>query len=459
MKDEKNKGWLKILFDFFRSLKLTIFLLILLAIVSIIGTIITQNATREDYIERYGVELYKVLDFFGIFDMYHSWWFSTILLLLVINLITCSINRFPATWRQIFKRSDSRIFEIKKLKTFPFFEEIPISTPSEDIKESILSLLKKRVSNPEVIDNTDSAISLFSEKGRFSRLGVYITHLSIIIILIGGLLGSIYGFKGFVNILEGDTVNHIYLRMRDGEIPKDIGFSIRCDDFQITYYDIPGKERYVKDYTSLLTIIEDGKEVLKKSIEVNHPLHYKGLTFYQASYGTINDITLGLKWKDNGNKGKDFLKVREGEMIQIEKSNAFIRVLKYAPQIHNFGEGVQIALFRPHQEPKVFWVLKNFPDFDKRRGDDFFLTLEEVSSREYTGLQVTKDPGVWIVWIGCALLVVGLFISFFFSHQRVWIVIPKRKGSIIVSGSTNKNRFGFEKMFEELVKNIKSLIK
>lgn len=458
MKVEKKKGWLKTFFNFFRSLKLTIFLLILLAIVSIIGTIITQNATQQEYIERYGIELYKVLNFFGIFDMYHSWWFSAILLILVINLITCSLSRFPAAWRQIFKKTDLKTPEETSIRSMPFLEEIPIKIPSENMIDNIISSLKERMGKPNII-NTDTEVTFYSEKGRFSRLGVYITHLSIIIILIGGLLGSIYGFKGFVNILEGDTVDHIYLRMKDGEVPMDIGFSIRCDDFQITYYDIPGKERYVKDYTSLLTIIENGKEVLKKTIEVNHPLQYKGLTFYQASYGTLNDITLGIKWMENSNEGKTFIKVREGETVQIDKSNAFIRILKYAPQIHNFGEGVQVALLKPNQEPRVFWLLKNFPEFDKKRGDDFFLTLEDVSSREYTGLQVTKDPGVWIVWIGCGLLVIGLFISFFLSHKRVWIIIPKKKGKIIVAGSSNKNKFGFEKTFEALVNHIKSFVK
>jgi len=92
---EKEKGVLLILLDLFRSLKLTISLLILLAMLSIVGTVITQNAPDPDYIQRYGMGLYEVLNFFGLFDMYHSWWFSGILLLLVINLVTCSIYRLP----------------------------------------------------------------------------------------------------------------------------------------------------------------------------------------------------------------------------------------------------------------------------------------------------------------------------------------------------------------------------
>ena len=114
-------------------------------------------------------------------------------------------------------------------------------------------------------------------------------------------------------------------------------------------------------------------------------------------------------------------------------------------------------LFKPNQEPQPFWLLKNFPKFDEKRGDEFILTFEGMTSKEYTGLQVTKDPGVWIVWIGCGLMIFGLIVSFFFSHQRVWVRIPKGPvGEIVLAGSTNKNRVGFEKTFGEMVEGIRS---
>ena len=91
---EKEKGFFEIILSLFRSLKLTITLFILLAILSIIGTLIKQNATSAEYIQRYGVDLYNVLDFFNLFDMYHSWWFSAILLLLVINLVSSQFIGF-----------------------------------------------------------------------------------------------------------------------------------------------------------------------------------------------------------------------------------------------------------------------------------------------------------------------------------------------------------------------------
>jgi cytochrome c biogenesis protein len=447
----KESGFLSVIYDLFRSLKLTISLLILLAILSIIGTVITQNAARPEYIERYGIGLYEVLNFFNFFDMYHSWWFSAILLLLVINLVTCTIRRLPGILSQISR--GPRELEDKMLKAFPYVEKVQIQNPTKK-EEEIQSSLKKRFKHWGRIE-TDRAITLFSEKGRFSRLGVPITHLSILIILIGGIIGSLYGFKGQVNILEGDTVDQIFLRTKDGEIPKPIDFSVRCDDFNITYYNLPGrKEKHVKEYTSVVSILENGKEVMKKTVQVNHPLHYKGLAFYQSNYGAIHDVTLGIQWK--GKKEKASIKVLEGDTVPVPNTHDLIRVLKYAHEVHNFGAGVQVVLFKPNQEPRSFWLLKNFPQWDQQRGDGFVLTFEGFTEKEYTGLSVTKDPGVWVVWIGCGLMIFGLIVSFFFSHQRVWVRIPKSQGGeIVLAGSVNKNRVGFERTFGELVGEIR----
>jgi cytochrome c biogenesis protein len=446
----REDGFLTLLYDFFRSLKLTVALLILVASLSIIGTLIAQNATRAEYIQQYGIGLYEVLNFFNLFDMYHSWWFSAILLLLVINLITCSVHRLPGIFSQISRGQEE--LEDRMIRAIPYVEKIQIPSPTKK-EESIQSSLKKWFGSGGRIE-TERTVTLFAEKGRFSRLGVPITHLSILIILIGGIIGSVYGFKGRVEILEGEAVDQIFLRTRVGEIPKPLGFSVRCDDFNIAYYNLPGKEKHVKEYSSRVTILENGKEVLTKTIQVNHPLHYKGLAFYQANYGTVHDITLGIQWRNKRQKAT--LKVPEGTTVPIPNSNDLIRVLQYAPQVHNFGEGVQVVLFKPNQEPQPFWLLKAFPKFDEQRKDEFILTFEGDSPKEYTGLSVTKDPGVWVVWVGCGLMIFGLIVSFFLSHQKVWVRIPKSPGGeVVLAGSANKNRVGFEKTFGELVDEIR----
>ena len=164
------------------------------------------------------------------------------------------------------------------------------------------------------------------------------------------------------------------MRGKDEEIPKALDFSVRCDDFSITYYDLKGPGKHVKEYSSLLTVLENGKEVLKKKIEVNHPLYYKGVAFYQSSYGALHGVTLGVQGK--GKKEKTLLRMSEGETAPIPGSPVMIRVLNYSHEVHNFGEGVQVVLFKPNQEPRPFWLLKNSPQLDQQRGDDFVLTFE-----------------------------------------------------------------------------------
>jgi cytochrome c biogenesis protein len=338
------------------------------------------------------------------------------------------------------------------LKAIPYVEKFQIRNPAKQA-ENVQSFLKKWFRSWKQIE-TEKAVTLFSEKGRFSRLGVPITHLSILIILIGGILGSLYGFRGHVEILEGEKVDRIFLRIKDEEVPKPIGFSVRCDEFNITYYDLKGTEKHVKEYTSILTILENGKEVLKKTVQVNHPLHYNGLAFYQSNYGAIHDVTLGIQWK--GKKEKASFKALEGTAVPVPNTDLFIRVLRYAQEVHNFGEGVQVVLFKPNQESRPFWLLRKFPQLDQQRGDEFLLTFEGFAEKEYTGLSVTKDPGVWVVWIGCGLMIFGLIVSFFFSHQKIWVRIPKGPGGeIVFAGSANKNRVDFEKTFGQLVDGIR----
>jgi len=456
-REEEGRGLVDHLLSLLRSIKLTIFLLILLAILSIVGTLITQNATPQEYVARYGVSLYEVLNFFNLFDMYHSGWFTAILLLLVLNLIACSLERIPTILKQVLRSSDRKGIETSELKNLPFVERLGRLPFSENMVEEIRRYVRKSFGPCEKVE-TQAAITLYCEKGRFSRLGVPLTHLSVVIILFGAILGSWYGFKGFVNILEGEATDHIYLRVRDREIPRPLGFSVRCDDFQLIFYDLPGKtEKHVKEYVSHLTILEDGREVLKQAIKVNHPLHYKGLAFYQSSYGALYDATVAILWRDN-KREKVTLKLSEGETTPIPGSNLFLRLLRYAPQVHNLGEGIQVALLGPSQTPQAFWLVRGAPLFEPPGGGTIALRLEGIETREYTGLQVAKDPGVWIVWFGCGLMILGLFWAFFFSHQRLWVRIPldSSKEEIILAGSTNKNRLGFERTFTKLADEIRS---
>lgn len=437
------------LWELICSVKLTVFLLILLALTSILGTLIQQNAPAMEYIRQFGPGLYRFLNLLGLFDMYHSWWFRGIIVLLAMNILACSSARLPRIWRRI-TRPRSEIDKVQN-GALPYAEELNRSFSPEEVAEKAISIIKRMFGKP-LVSESSKAIVVFAERGRLTRLGVYITHLSILIILSGALIGSLFGFRGFITIPEGDVVDRVLVRQRRGMVPKAMGFQVRCDDFRITYYDVKPQERLVKEYVSALTFLEDGREVMKKEVRVNHPLAFHGLRFYQSTYGSIPEISLTIV---NENQGRNFsLVAHEGERVEIPGSDVFFEVLKYHPQIHDFGEGVAVAFFRSMAMPQRFWLLKVRPKIV----DGYQFTLKEVTQREYTGLQVTRDPGVWAVWVGCILLVWGLMVAFFSSHQRIWVLILKGKATVVVSGTANKNRTAFERRFRKTIAALKGAV-
>lgn len=448
-----QRGFVQQVWDFFCSLKLTLFLLITLAITSIIGTVIPQFPNID---ERYWATisagrkaLYEKLDFF---DMYHSWWFLALLTLFCVNLICCSIKRLPHVFTFVsepvktLSETQQKIFTSKEFK---------LHSSLDESRDKLAAFLTAHVATP-VITQVGNQYHLFAQKNAWCRLGVYVVHASILVIMAGAIIGNIWGYKGFVAIVEGDTINTI--KARSGkDIP--LGFEVKCDQFTVSFYDAPGgggPSQMPKEFKSILTLTENGKEVSgykHARVVVNEPLTYKGITFYQSSYGQANDPSSFFFTVKNRESGKtDQIVLRPG--VQTRLSDG--RVASIVDLTENPGEGTAAVLSVSDKgaEPKFFKVFKNAPTLDDLRGDKLIFSFTGSDARMYTGLQVNKDPGVWVVWTGCIMMCLGLCIAFFMSHRRVWIVV--QQGYVRIYGNASKNQpaflIEFEAMAEELQK-------
>ena len=104
--------------------------------------------------------------------------------------------------------------------------------------KEISAVLKKEIGKT-IRTESDGKLYLFSQKGIYSRFGAYVTHLSILIIMAGAIIGNVWGFKAYVNIVEGTSTDKVM--SRNGTVPIELGFTIRCDDFDVSYY--PGSNR------------------------------------------------------------------------------------------------------------------------------------------------------------------------------------------------------------------------
>ena len=195
--------------DFFCSLKLTLSLLIGLALTSIIGTIVMQGPSRE-YLATLSETKIRLYSALGFFDMYHSWWFILLLYLLTLNLICCSIKRLPRVWKIVFE--PVLVMDERHEKTLGSnVRELKLPGSRDALKEKLVSFLKAEFATPTVTEH-NGEYHLFAQKNRLCRLGVYVVHFSIIIIFIGALLGSFFGYKAYVNIPEGGSISQVQSR-------------------------------------------------------------------------------------------------------------------------------------------------------------------------------------------------------------------------------------------------------
>jgi cytochrome c biogenesis protein len=456
-----KSGFTSSLWNFFCSLKLTIFLLIGLAAASIIGTIIPQNAPPGQYLKIYDESTIRLFSALNFFDMYHSVWFLLLLYFLTLNLVACSLKRLPRDWKLFTEPSQAMDEQMEKSLSLVRHWRMPGS--SAKLRDTLEAFLRREFAAP-VVTGEDGRFYLFAQKSLFSRLGVYVVHFSIIIVFIGAMVGSFFGYRAYVGIQEGGETSVAYRRTPSTghmESPEqiaahtiDLGFTVRCDEFSISYYD----NGMPKEYKSVLTITDNGKTVIdRRPIVVNSPLSYKGITFYQSSYDRVP--TFHLSMRDRKNRTETKITAKQGEQVSIPGGSS-VQVLEYTDEIRQFfpqlsGPAVKLALIPPSGEPQSLLLLKNYPEIDMQRGGDLVFTYDSTDYKWSTGLQVVKDPGVWIVWLGCALMVGGIFIAFFMSHRRIWVRVEN--GHIAVGGAANKNQAAFEKFFERLTEKLKAM--
>ncbi len=453
MKNAQSKSIPNAIWQFLSSVKLTIVLLILLAIVSVLGTLIPQGQDAVEFAEQLSPTMFRFLSTLQLFDMYSAPWFRIMIAFLALNLIICSINRFPTTWKRfIAKPAPDRS---KPFENADPEDRLKVRLQSDEVAKRTLRILSSRYRNVRVKSSGENHYYC-GEKGGLSHFGVYVVHLSVLLILVGGLVGSFFGFEAYVNILEGEKTDRVFVRKNMK--PLELGFDVRCDKFSVLFY----KNGAPKEFRSILTFLKDGKKALTKDLLVNHPVEFGGVTFYQASYGSVagKDVRLRIERDSKGPATWDIIAKKEVD-TPLPGGEGTFKIIDAKNDIMGLGPAVFLLVQSKTGKPVEFWVFKNHdalkkrlpppmqasPKFNPSAFSPYRFSLLGLKTRYYTGLQANRDPGVAVVWAGCFLMISGLFVTFFMSHQRLWVrLVSKDKWtSIEVAGTTNKNPVGLEK--------------
>jgi len=447
---------------FISSLKLTVVLLIIIAASSILGTVIPQKYGMGGPPSNINPELIDIFESLQLFDLYHSVWFIILMGLLSVNLVACSLQRFPASWK-LFRKTPSLDTD-KPFQNLPAEQIMTFQERPHELVGKIEPLFRRKYKRVRKKD-TEKGTVLYGEKGAYSRFGVYVTHASVLVVIAGAVIGSLLGFDAYVNLAEGESTNSVYLVRQDGA--KQLDFTVRCDAFSITYYD----NGMPKEYRSELSFFKNNTVLFQGPLLVNHPISIDGIRFYQATYGTIPGEKAHLTIR-KGNSETLSTQVRANDPFFLNGKDVSAKIVRIEENFMSMGPAVLLEI-TSSEDSKSIWVFKyidkikqrfpgilqKVPKFNPGLFRPYRFELDRIESRYYTGIQVSKDPGVYTVAVGSFLVILGFFITFFSAHRRLWLRIDEQEGTskLSIAATSTKDPVGLNREVNHLMKHISSL--
>ena len=432
-------GWLT-------SIRLTVFLLLILAGVAVIGTVIRQDQSPAFYFANYGEFWGAIMSRGGLSSIYYSTWFLAPITLLACNILACIINGLPQAWRRSFLPLTAEV-----ALTLP--ERAKLSWPkSTDPRALVAGALHRELGRTHHQVLPDQEI-FFHETGRFRPLGPYLVHLALLFILAGGLIGKFWGIEGSLPIVQGQKAEAFQV----GQTLVPLGFQVRLDRFQVLYYE---EGSMPKEFRSDLTFSRNGKEVLKAVCRVNEPVTFGGFTFYQASYGSQPEgpVTLKVTYNDR----QETIQVPLRQLVELPGGEGRIMISKVDGNLQGYGPAVQGAFItgRGMGGHELFMIFKDHPELNQPTGPigPYRLALESAPAQFYSEFQVKRDPGVRWVYAGFILFFPGFYLAFFRPHQR-WAVVleesPKGGWQGRLLGASPRAREDFELRQTQLLDEFK----
>jgi cytochrome c biogenesis protein len=437
------------LWDFFASIKVAIVIIALIAISAVIGTILPQENFIPSlnpgayYPQTYGTfgEIYYTL---GFSHMYTSWWFVSLMLLLGISLIICSLERVVPLYKSLQRQQIKPALSVIQRKEI----YVPAAGADETAVDKLIEELTRRKYKVR-----REGTSFMAERMRISRFGAYILHIGLIIIILGALSRLIPGWYVSKNIWveEGQTVS-----VTGSE------FFVRNDDFIVEFYD----DGRPKHFETKAVIIDGGQETVKQSIIVNSPLKYKGFMLFQANYlpPMLRTLDLELTEKDSKQTLGKFTMDFSNMQTEYKAGEYTVRALDYFPDFVFGNDGPTTRSTDPNNP--VLLIQVEGPGIEKPLKQWFFplnqMVLEQESKYELvpfggrmvetTGLRVQKDNGIPIVYGGSVVVLAGLVLVFYFQHKRIWGQL--HDGVLHVGAHTSKNWFGMRKDMEKIFQSV-----
>jgi len=417
------------IFRLVADLRFSIFILLLISFCSIAGTIIEQDQSIEVYKINYSLTspVFGFLTWdrilqFGLDHVYSTWWFYSLIFLFGLSLVSCTfLQQVPSlkiARRCQFFRTTGQFY---RLKISTILNKFSFNKVLTTIKRNQYSIFQQK--------NT-----VYCYKGLTGRIAPILVHFSMILVLLGTIIGSLFGFKAQESVAKTENF-HIQNILNNGQFNVVPKLSVRINDFWITYTKTKTVSQFYSDISVLNT---QGNETERKTVSVNYPLVHKGVYYYQTDWNLI-----GLRFQDLNNE------ITEYPLVNILNNQGKVW-LTWISNNKSLTEGI-IAIVDNlegycsiYDETGQFLGNVELNETVKFRQP---ITLLEIISS--TGLQIKTDPGIPVIYLGFGLLMLSTLISYI-TYSQIWIIQKNQK--LFIGGTTNRALFDFELEFFKLIK-------
>jgi cytochrome c biogenesis protein len=317
------------------SMRFAIALLVVLAIASIIGTVLTQDDPYPNYVNQFGPFWADIFRSLSLYTVYSAWWFMTILGFLVVSISLCVIRNAPKmladmkSWKDKVREGSLRAFHHKG--------EFAVEGGTRAETEALLARLAGRMGYRFVTRETEGATLIAAKRGALTKIGYIFAHVAIVVICIGGLLDSnlpikfqmwLFNktpiqsnavindiapehrlstsnptFRGYAWVPEGQYVSTAILNQPNGSLIQDLPFSIQLNKFIVDYYSTGMPKLFASD---IVVIDHKTGQRIPARIEVNEPFEYDGVSIYQSSFQDGGSQMSMTAWPMAGANAKGF---------------------------------------------------------------------------------------------------------------------------------------------------------
>ncbi|MDQ4120429.1 MAG: cytochrome c biogenesis protein ResB [Acidobacteriota bacterium] len=465
----RSKPMLERILDGLSSVRFGVMLLVILTLLSIVGMLIVQQ--NVDGFDRFYAGMTPaeklVYEKLGFFDIYHAWYFNLLLLVLSLNIVLASIDRFPTAWKYIVKP------KLDATRAYLLNQKFNAQIEAGD-KTQVERIFRKHGFKPRTLTKENGRTVIFGQKNAWNRLGAYIVHVALLTLFLGHFVALQTGFDAVVRMIPGASANEIqrldYNLDKKLETPFPLPFTLICTDIEQKLIDRDGsiEVNNTMDWATRMRISDPAYGERDVTVSLNNPYTYRGYRFFQASaitQGAARSMTFRLIPENGGDSFNVILK-RNGSTTLPNGTK--IEYLAFFPDFTLVGgkpdtrspdynnPAVQARITSPTGEQKNAYIFAaDLPAGAPVGGAIFGYKYKMVDFEKSPlahVLSIKYDPfyGATIAWYyGGGLLMLALCLVFFFSHQRIWAIVEPT-GETILGGHTNRNETAFADKFENL---------